>query len=236
LIAARRAELATGPAVGYDRESMPGCVRGLVALCLLASVGPARAERHPCLGELDRLGVAYQPVARKGIEVAVEVRGDLGGVVYEGYRKAPLVLDCSLVFSLAHLGRYLAAAGIERATYSSAYQIRNIRGTRRPSKHSFGLAVDVHGFHPATGASLTIVDDYEQGLGDDLDCIGDPLTDAGALLRQLVCQMERSRLFRIILGPDFDAGHYNHLHIEALPWAQREDVAWRVASAGVSRR
>jgi len=120
----------------------------------------------------------------------------------------------------------LLAAGIERITYSSAYQIRKIRGTNRPSRHSFGLAIDLHTFHQ-TDRELTVRHDYEQGLGDDLDCIGRPLTEGGALLRRLTCQLERSELFRTVLTPDFDADHYNHFHIEALPWGERDALQWR---------
>ena len=53
-----------------------------------------------------------------------------------------LVIDCSLAVSLGEAGRYLRGLGIDKATFSSAYSRRNVRGTNRPSKHSFGLAID----------------------------------------------------------------------------------------------
>jgi hypothetical protein len=184
-----------------------------------------RAEGHPCLERLDDLGVEYQTVRRPKIDLAVRVIGPIGGVIYEGYQAEPLILDCSLVYSLAEAGRFFRAAGVTRVTYSSAYQIRNIRGTNRPSKHSYGLAIDVHRLEADSLGELRVADDYEQGLGDNVDCVGRPLTAKGGLLRLLACQLQRSTLFRLILDPDYDGGHYNHFHIEALPWAARPDFA-----------
>jgi hypothetical protein len=201
--------------------------RWLLALIIVAAAPgerDARADGHPdsCLAALDELGVSYRRVERRGIEIGVEVRGELGGVEYRSYNRDPLVLDCSLVVSLARAGRFLRAHGVERVSYSSAYQRRNIRGTDRPSRHSFGLAIDIHTFALAGGEAFAAIRaDYEQGLGDAGDCRGEPLTELGALLRGLECELIRSQLFRVLLTPDFDPDHYNHFHLEALPWGDR---------------
>ena len=205
-----------------------------VSLALLASAPrPARAESEAaeCLRALDRLGVAYRRVERRGIAIAVEVRGRLGGIEYRSYSGEALVLDCSLVQSLASAGSMLRARGIERVNYSSAYQRRNIRGTSRPSRHSFGLAIDVHTFVLAGETVAVIKSDYEQGLGDAGDCVGEPLTELGGLLRAVECDLVRSDLFRALLTPDFDPDHYNHFHLEALPWSERARPEADLASA-----
>ncbi len=198
----------------------------------VAGGGPARAEpsstaaatprtEKGCLRELERLKVSYKPAERRGIAIGVEVLGPIGGVSYRGYKPRPLVLDCSLVVSLARVGRYMSAQGIERATYSSSYQRRKVSGTNRWSKHSYGLAIDVHILAGDALGRLRIADDFEQGLGDDVDCIGRPLTRGGELLKTLECQFRRSELFYSILGPDYNAAHYNHFHLEARPWSER---------------
>ncbi len=177
-----------------------------------------------CFRMLRRLGVRYTRVRRRMVRLGVRVKGRIGGVEYRSYQKKALVLDCSLVVSLALAGTYLRGQGIDSVTYSSAYQIRNIRGSRSRSQHSYGLALDLHTFTGPAGGRISIEDDYEQGLGDDMDCIGQPLTRAGALLRIIDCQMSRSGLFRMILDPDYNTAHYNHLHVEAHPWRKRIDV------------
>lgn len=183
-----------------------------------------RRSAASCYKALDKLGVKYSKAKRRHIKLGVRVSGPLGGVTYSSYNKKPLVLDCSLVVSLAAAGPLLAAHGIELAKFSSAYQVRNVSGSRRRSNHTYGLAIDVHSFHgDSLPAGFVIKDDYEQGLGDSIDCIGQPLTQNGAALRAINCQLRRTGWFRSILDPDYDANHYNHFHLEVRPWAERED-------------
>jgi len=172
-----------------------------------------------CTAELDRRGVAWKPAKRPGIAQAVEITGPLGGVQHVSHQ--PLVIDCSLAVSLDEAGRYLRELGVEQASFSSAYSRRNVRGTNRPSKHSFGLAIDVHALGGASLGSLRIDRDYEQGLGDDVDCVGRPLTQGGAILKILQCQLARSGLFHLVLSPDYDDAHHDHFHLEVKPWGER---------------
>jgi len=217
-------------------------VRGILSLALvMALVAPAAADRssrargassrraegahrstRSCLQALDALGVKYSRARRRGIKIGVRVRSDLGGVVYQSYNKKALLIDCSLAVSLAAAGPFLTAQGITRATYSSAYSVRNVRGTHRRSRHSYGLAIDVHSFH-GDGFDYAVKNDYEQGLGDAVDCIGGPLTDGGRVLKAINCQMRRSGLFRNILDPDYNGDHYNHFHLSTLAWRDRTD-------------
>ena len=194
----------------------------LAVLVLLAMSSGARAD--DCYAALDAHGVAWKRAPRPGIAQGVEIDGPIGGVTYSSDAGKPLVLDCSLVVSLAEAGRYMTDLGIDHATYSSAYQIRNVRGTSHRSKHSFGLALDVHTFTGPSLGTLSVERDFEQGLGDEVDCIGAPLTEGGAVLKTLECQLVRSGLFHLVLNPDYDSDHYNHFHLEALPWKDRDEL------------
>ncbi len=207
-----------------------------VTIALLSSAPrESRADdAADCLEALDRLGVAHRRVRRPGIAIAVQVRGLVGGIEFRSQSGEALVLDCSLVQALASAGPMLRARGIERVNYSSAYQRRNIRGTSRPSRHSFGLAIDVHTFALGGEAVATVKSDYEQGLGDADDCVGEPLTQLGGLLRTVECDLVRSDLFRALLTPDFDPDHYNHFHLEALPWSERAHPGAQQEEPGVA--
>ncbi|MGE0871645.1 MAG: extensin family protein [Kofleriaceae bacterium] len=202
----------------------------LAALGLAATVAIASAETtaradslRPCTAELDARQVSWRRASRPGIANAVEITGPLGGVVLSS-PLYPLVIDCSLAISLDEAGRYLRGLGITRATFSSAYSRRKVRGTNRPSKHSYGLAIDVHVFAGPELGTLRIDRDYEQGLGDEIDCVGQPLTQAGAVLKVLQCQLVRSGLFYLVLSPDYDDAHHDHFHLEAKPWQDRHDL------------
>jgi hypothetical protein len=197
-------------------------VRSLLVLALLSA--PASADPlGTCMDELDAREVAWKPASRPGIARAVEITGPLGGVAWSS-PNAPLVIDCSLAVSLHEIGRYLRDLGIDKATFSSAYARRNVRGTHRPSKHGYGLAIDVHVFEGRDIGTLRIDRDYEQGLGDGVDCVGRPLTQGGAVLKILQCQLARSGLFYLVLSPDYDDAHHDHFHLEARPWRERTEL------------
>ncbi len=194
----------------------------LSALLLLAVTAPASADAFgECTAELDARGVTWAKASKPGIAHAVEIKSSFAGVTLQAATDQPLVIDCSLAVSLAEAGRYLKGLGVEQATFSSAYSRRNVRGTNRPSKHSFGLAIDIHTFAGADLGSLRVDRDYEQGLGDAVNCVGTPLTQGGAVLKVLQCQLARSGLFHLVLSPDYDDAHHDHFHLEALPWGDR---------------
>jgi len=211
----------------------PRALALLALLALLAAIAPARAAHADCFDALDGLGVAYRAVGGpRGIELPVEVEGRLGGVRYvaaDDARRA-LVLDCSLVYSLAVAGAMLAEEGVATAVFGDAYHHRVVKGTSRLSKHSFGLALDVHRFTDADGRTLSVAADYEKGLGRGRDCLGRPDGDKARRLRLLWCRLERSELFKLVLDPDFDEDHRDHFHLQALPWVERDDLEWRGAT------
>jgi hypothetical protein len=193
----------------------------LAALLLIVSA--TRAYAGDCTAELDARHVSWKKASRPGIAVPVEITGPLGGVTFTS-EDQPLVIDCSLAVSLDEAGRYLRALGLDKATFSSAYSRRKVRGTDHWSKHSFGLAIDVHTFTGADLGTLRVDRDFEQGLGDEVDCVGAPLTQAGAVLEILKCQLVRSGLFQLVLSPDYDDAHHDHFHLQVKPWSERPQL------------
>jgi hypothetical protein len=191
-------------------------VRYLAVIAVLGHTAAAD-PLGDCKAQLTARKVAWKPAARSGIDNPVEIVGPLGGVAVTG--DEPLVIDCSLAVSLDEGFRYLAALGIDHATFSSAYSRRLVSGTAAPSKH-YGLAIDIPVFHGNDG-SLRIDRDYQSGLGDEMDCVGTPSTRSAETLKVLQCQLVRSGLFHLVLSPDYDDGHRDHLHLEALPWHER---------------
>ena len=203
----------------------------LVILAVLVAAAPAHAGKlGDCLAELDARHVAWKHASRPGIAIAVQLTGTIGGIQLTS-EDQPLVIDCSLAVSLDEAGKYMRALGIEKATFSSAYSRRNVRGTNHPSKHSYGLAIDVHTFSGPDLGTLRVDRDYEQGLGDEINCVGEPLTQGGAALKILQCQLVRSGLFYLVLSPDYDDAHHDHFHLEVTPWPQR--TALRAAKPAI---
>ncbi len=198
----------------------------MLPLAFLAPLAAAAASPPPlglCTAELDARHVSYEPETRPGIALGVEITGPLGGVSITA-EDQPLVIDCSLAVSLAEAGPYLHALGIDRVTFASAYSRRLVRGTTHASKHSFGLAIDLSTFSGPELGSLRVDRDFEQGLGDEMDCVGAPLTQGGAVLAVLKCQLVRSGLFFLVLTPDYDDAHHDHFHLEAPRWETRQQL------------
>jgi hypothetical protein len=193
----------------------------LAVLLLVLSV--TRAYAGDCLAELDARHVSWKKASRPGIENAVEITGPIGGIELTSDDQ-PLVIDCSLAVSLDEAGRYMRGLGITKAYFSSAYSRRKVRFTDHWSKHSFGLAIDVHTFTIPELGTIRVDRDFEQVLGDEVDCVGKPLTQAGAVLEILKCQLVRSGLFQLVLSPDYDDAHHDHFHLQVKPWSERPQL------------
>jgi hypothetical protein len=194
------------------------------AAAFLALAGSARAADR-CPDELTERGVAWRAARRPGVVDAVAIEGPLGGIRWVPPGRDPLVIDCSLAVSLAEAGRYFRALGVVEARWSSAYSVRNVRGSDRRSKHSFGLAIDLPRLWGPELGLVTVALDYEAGLGDAVDCVGQPMTEAGAVLKVLQCQLVRSGLFTLVLSPDYDDAHHDHFHLEVRPWSARRELS-----------
>jgi hypothetical protein len=156
-----------------------------------------------------------------GIATPVSLRSwEIGGIEYVDYfdEQRNRHIDCRLALALARLGPVLKNVGVTHVIWSSAH--RPLLDPSHPppegyDKHSQGLAIDIHGFIFEGGVRVSVADHYEKGLGYQRDscCLGRPLTRQGLLLRLVVCRMDESDLFQEILTPDYDAGHWNHLHV-----------------------
>jgi hypothetical protein len=193
---------------------------------MVAGIGsPAQARADDrCHDELTARAVSFTVAHRKGIADGVAIHSQLGGVTWKPPTRDPLVIDCSLAVSLAEAGKYFRAVGLLEARWSSGYSVRNVRGTNKRSKHSFGLAVDLPRVVGGELGLLSVAADFEPGLGDSVDCVGQPMTQGGAVLKVLQCQLIRSGLFFLVLSPDYDDAHHDHFHLEARPWSERRNV------------
>jgi hypothetical protein len=211
---------------GASRRSTPKLREAMsMAALAVAILGAAAAQAYAgdCLRELDRRGVTYKRVHKTGIAIGVEPTSPLGGVTYTSTDQH-LWMDCSLAVSLDEAGPYLTALGIDHAEFLSLYSRRDVRGTHQASKHSYALAIDVARFSGPSIGTLDVALDFEQGLGDAVDCIGQPLTENGRVLETLKCQLVQSGLFFLVLTPDYDDSHFNHYHLEARAWSERSDL------------
>jgi hypothetical protein len=212
-----------------------GWIERLVALLLFGSAwhcggGKDKAgdgELTPdkdCVAYVRGQGIEVTELADvKGVRTPLRVDGRVGSITLSPRGKRDAVMDCSLVRGLFEADVIFRAVGIDRLEFSAGYDYRNRRGTATLSAHAHGLAIDVHALSGRAG-KLDVARDFEKGVGEWKKlrpgagklgaCIGDPRTEAGRTLRELVCRLKLHTGFRIIVTPDDNADHRDHLHLE----------------------
>ncbi len=95
----------------------------------------------------------------------------------------------------AHLGSPLV-----RLDHFGSFACRNIARSNRRSQHATANALDIAGFHLADGRRITVARHWS---GDD------PEARFLRAVRDGAC-----RRFRATLGPDYNAAHHDHLHVD----------------------
>jgi hypothetical protein len=199
-----------------------------------------------CIAELGRAGVPFVgagPV--RGIATPIQVTGPIGGVRLISRARRPALMDCELARALADAAPTLRDLGVTGLAFSGTYDYRNVRGSGNLSGHAFGLAIDVHQIETAAG--LIDVEreyphdrdrwpSYGRGVHSVGSCLGAPATEPGRLLRTLTCQLASRDTFRLIITPDDNYDHRNHLHLEAYPGRSQELMSARASSFFRGRR
>jgi hypothetical protein len=186
---------------------------------------PAVEADQACLRELDTRAVAYKraPLAG-GMHTPIEIGGPIDGITLVARGRRSAVMDCVLARALVQAGGVFKELGITTLAFSAAFDHRTRRGSDEASAHAYGLAIDVHVIGGGFG-QYDVRQHFERGVGawrglrrqpGALDaCVGQPATNEGRVLRQLACRLKLHPAFRVIVTPDDDPDHQDHLHLEA---------------------
>lgn len=117
-----------------------------------------------------------------------------------------LLVSCRFALAVDRLAEFVDKRGIVEVEHLGAYNCRGISGSRKLSAHGLGLALDVAGFEPQEGAHISVLNDWNSK---------DP--QRRQAIRQLVKDLRASRIFDVVLAPDSDKDHKNHLHLALRP-------------------
>jgi hypothetical protein len=174
-----------------------------------------------CLAEVGRrkLGVSRFKGAKAGVAAPVRVTGPINGVrfVTPGAKSPYGILDCRLALALGDLAEVLKKHDVVLVRVDNMYRPHaHLPGKKKPSQHSYGLAIDMTRFERADGSELVIERDFEGAIGEPVCGAGarSELSTAGKQLRDLICDVARSELFHHILTPNHDAAHRDHFHLD----------------------
>lgn len=132
----------------------------------------------------------------------------------------PVVVGCSMVAALERWSYYylqpaarsLFGAEVVQIRTFGGYNCRGVNSARQGalSEHGFGNAIDISGFVLSDGRFISVRRDWRGGSPDE---------------QQFLRYAQRSActLFRTVIGPDGDAAHTDHLHLDLA----RHDRAFR---------
>lgn len=170
------------------------------------------------LVRLEATGTTFRPapVPHKTTGSGLRCGIDEGVIVTKGpsgvrYRPLPHV-DAAFAVRLAKFEELVQeAAGVwmnsrvVRIEHLGTYACRNIAGGGSLSEHARGNAIDVATFVFANGRKVSVKKDWAEG---------EPRRGAEQFLRDLVTRMREEGTFGVVLTPDWDARHHDHLHLD----------------------
>lgn len=118
-------------------------------------------------------------------------------------------IACPLSQTVAAWARYgvdraakqMLGSGLAKVETFGSYSCRNVAGSSRRSAHSNANALDVSGFVLADGRQITVKDDWNGG------------TEAERRFLRVV-QASACKRFGTVLGPEYNAAHEDHFHVE----------------------
>ena len=187
----------------------------------------AAMDAATCEAELTKRKVPFvRGEPTPGVLAPVRLRGPLsGGVTIHSTlpaaqrEKSPMeIFDCRLVLALDDFAAMLAPRGIVEMIHYSAYRPRKQFGCTKKydgKQHCGALAVDIGEFKRKDGTALVVQRDFHGKVGEPT-CPARPNE-----LWTIVCDAADRAIFNVMLTPNFNAQHFNHVHVEITP-----DAAW----------
>ena len=105
-------------------------------------------------------------------------------------------------FGVDRAAQQILGRRVVRIETFGSYSCRNVAGTNRRSGHATANAIDVSAFVLEDGRRISVLDDWNGGSPAE---------------RQFLRVVHRSacKRFGTTLGPNYNAAHTNHFHLEA---------------------
>lgn len=192
----------------------------------------AALEPEACLRELDHREIATEAVAVPGVTTALWLRSPLHGVTLRSLlppkqrlHSAVEIFDCRLLLALDDFAAILAAHDVVELVMMSAYRPKSSHGCTKKYdnlQHCAALAVDVGAFRKRDGTVVDVLRDFhgKVGLSTCTDAAKpSPPSERANDLWSWVCEAADRAIFHVVLTPNFNRAHKNHLHLEITPRA-----------------
>ena len=167
-----------------------------------------------CLTKLGETGSRFTPLPDKYFGAGCSTLNAVTLTSLAGDRNALAIANlgpvtCPTAEALSGWARY----GVDRAARQilgsplrqietmGSYACRNVAGTSRRSAHSRAEAIDVSAFVLEDGRRISVIDGWSGGSRQERDFL--------RTVQQSACKR-----FGTVLGPDYNAAHRDHFHLE----------------------
>lgn len=190
--------------------------RGSTAQGPRSSPGQLSARAAQCLSGLGETGASFAVVPDRYISQGCSTLNtvQLSAVTSDSMQMqlaniGPVTCDVSTAFAgWARFGadraaRQILGSPLKRIETFGSYSCRNVAGTSRRSAHSTAAAIDISGFVLEDGRRITLKDDWDGGSAAERE-----------FLR--VVQKSACKRFATVLGPEYNAAHEDHFHVEGV--------------------
>ena len=196
-------------ACGSSRPEAPVRPRGSPPIALNAP--PTRATQQ-CFADLTQEAVRYSALPDRDYGGGCLLQGTVQLIDYGVPTTNLKAMACPLARTfvawvrngVVPAGREILGSEVRRVESFGTYACRNTVGTRatnRLSEHGSANAVDVSAFVLADGRRITIERDWRNPDPDTQEFL--------QVVRRSACKR-----FGTVLSPDYNAAHYNHLHLD----------------------
>jgi hypothetical protein len=210
-------------------KSRPSDATYLRTACLPGPVTCYRQASNACLDYRAAQNPLDRPADCPGelcdVRDALYLSSPIAGITWRNSagNAADLYGSCPLALALHKLGPILQDMDVAEVTHYGTYNCRQIAGSNCTlSQHGLGLAIDLASFKLRSGDVVSILNDWEPAQSiaieprADNSCRFDytPRTQKGQWLYDLVYRMCDERVWSILLTPNYNSAHDNHLHVD----------------------
>ena len=184
--------------------------------------------RARCQDDLRARGVSFAPGPEtRAIDDPILLEPVIGGVTFQArgaQRPTRLLVACALGLRLARLAELAKGYGVDQVLHLGVHNYRPMRNPTciendncKLSQHAHATAIDIYGFRMAeSGVVYSAERDWVINTKARV-CPGAPQSEGDTLLHQMACEMHSQKLFNIILTPNYNALHRDHMHVDLTP-------------------
>jgi len=174
------------------------------------------AEARQCLTELSQTGAQFtalpdnygaQGCSTIGTVQMATLRGDIANMSISNIGPVQCGVGTAFAawarFGVDRAARQYLGSPLARIETMGSYACRNVAGSTRRSAHATAGAIDIAGFVLEDGRRISVSEDWSNGSSDE---------------REFLRAVQRSacKRFDTVLGPEYNAAHRDHFHLEGV--------------------